>query len=124
MENPREAVEILNALYSRGVRVSIDDFGTGYSSLNYLKRFKVYRLKIDQSFVRDIARDPEDEAIVEAIIGLARSLRLQTIAEGVETPAQAAFLQSRGCNEGQGFLYGRPMPAEAFERFVRAAARE
>ena len=124
MENPREAVEILNALYSRGVRVSIDDFGTGYSSLNYLKRFKVYRLKIDQSFVRDIARDPEDEAIVEAIIGLARSLRLQTIAEGVETPAQAAFLQSRGCNEGQGFLYGRPMPAEAFERFVRAAARD
>lgn len=122
MENPEEAVAIMGDLHQRGVRLSIDDFGTGYSSLNYLKRFKVYKLKIDQSFVRDIARDPDDEAIVEAIIGLARSLDLQTIAEGVETDAQRAFLRARGCNEGQGFLYSRPMAPEAFEHFVRASA--
>ena len=119
MENPLEAIAVMGELHARGLRMSIDDFGTGYSSLNYLKRFKVYKLKIDQSFVRDISRDPEDEAIVGAIIGLARSLGLQTIAEGVETVEQSAFLKAQGCDEAQGYLYSRPMPAEAFERFVR-----
>ena len=122
MENPLEAIAVMNDLHQRGVRMSIDDFGTGYSSLSYLKRFKVYKLKIDKSFVRDISRDPEDEAIVAAIIGLAESLGMQTIAEGVETREQSAFLRARGCNEGQGYLYSRPMPAEAFERYVKAAA--
>ncbi len=120
MENPLEAIAVMGELHARGLRMSIDDFGTGYSSLNYLKRFKVYKLKIDQSFVRDISRDPDDEAIVGAIIGLARSLGLQTIAEGVETVEQSAFLKAQGCDEAQGYLYSRPMPAEAFERFVRA----
>ena len=124
MENPLEAIAVMNDLHERGVRMSIDDFGTGYSSLSYLKRFKVYKLKIDKSFVRDISRDPEDEAIVQAIIGLADSLGMQTIAEGVETDEQSVFLRAKGCNEAQGFLYGRPMMAEAFERFARQSAVE
>ncbi len=121
MENPLEAIGVMSELHESGLRMSIDDFGTGYSSLNYLKRFKVYKLKIDQSFVRDISRDPDDEAIVGAIISLAQSLGLRTIAEGVETAEQSAFLMAKGCDEAQGYLYSRPMPAEAFERFVRTA---
>ena len=124
MENPLEAIAVMNDLHGRGVRMSIDDFGTGYSSLSYLKRFKVYKLKIDKSFVRDISRDPEDEAIVQAIIGLAESLGMQTIAEGVETDEQSAFLRAKGCNEGQGYLYSRPIPPDEFERFARQSAAE
>jgi diguanylate cyclase (GGDEF)-like protein/PAS domain S-box-containing protein len=120
MDDAPAAIAIMDLLHARGVRMSIDDFGTGYSSLSYLKRFKVHRLKIDQSFVRDIGEDPEDRAIVRAIISLAQSLGLHTIAEGVETEAQLTFLREQGCNEVQGYYFSKPMPADAFEAFVRA----
>lgn len=119
MEDPPAAIAVMDALHERGIRLAIDDFGTGYSSLSYLKRFKVSKLKIDQSFVRDIARDPESEAIVEAIIGLARTLGLQTIAEGVETAEQLDFLRAKGCHQVQGYYFAKPMPAANFEAFVR-----
>jgi diguanylate cyclase (GGDEF)-like protein/PAS domain S-box-containing protein len=120
MDDAPAAIAIMDQLHARGVRMSIDDFGTGYSSLSYLKRFKVHRLKIDQSFVRDINQDPEDRAIVVAIISLAKSLGLQTIAEGVETEGQLAFLHEHGCNEVQGYYFSKPIPADEFEAFVRA----
>jgi len=122
MHDPQGAIAVMNRLHERGVRVSIDDFGTGYSSLSHLKKFKVYKLKIDQSFVRDISTDPEDKAIVGAIINMAKSLGLQTIAEGVETAGQLAFLREQGCDEMQGYYYSRPLPADRFEAFARATA--
>jgi EAL domain-containing protein (putative c-di-GMP-specific phosphodiesterase class I) len=117
--NPDEAIKRMEELHARGVRLSIDDFGTGYSSLSYLKRFNAYKLKIDQSFVRDISSDPDDKAIVEAIISMARSLGMKTIAEGVETAEQMAYLYDRDCDEAQGYFIAKPMPADAFEDFVR-----
>ena len=123
MHDPLGAIAVMDSLHERGIRMSIDDFGTGYSSLSYLKRFKVYKLKIDQSFVRDITDDPEDKAIVSAIIGLANSLGLQTIAEGVETEGQLDFLRAQGCNEVQGYYFSQPLPAEQFEAFARAQSR-
>ena len=119
MTHPLSAIAVMNDLHQRGVRMSIDDFGTGYSSLSYLKRFQVYKLKIDQSFVRDITEDPDDKAIVGAIISMAASLGLKTIAEGVETEGQLAFLRARGCDEAQGFYFSPPLSAAAFEDFVR-----
>ncbi|MBU1643078.1 EAL domain-containing protein, partial [bacterium] len=119
MHDPKNAYAMMDDLHERGVRMSIDDFGTGYSSLGYLKKFKVYKLKIDQSFVRDIYTDPEDRAIVNAIISMAHSLGLQTIAEGVETLEQLNYLNEQGCDEVQGYYYSRPLPIEAFEIFVQ-----
>ncbi len=121
MGDPLGAIAVMNALHAHGVRMSIDDFGTGYSSLNYLKRFKVCKLKIDQSFVRNLTEDTEDRAIVNSIISLARNLGLKTIAEGVETEGQLAFLREGGCDEVQGYYYARPLPTEAFEAFLRQA---
>ena len=118
MHDPPGAIAMMDNLYERGIRMSIDDFGTGYSSLNYLKKFKVYKLKIDQSFVRDISADLEDKAIVAAIISMAKSLGLKTIAEGVESAEQLAFLRAQGCDEAQGYYYSRPLPAGEFETFI------
>lgn len=120
MHDPQGAIAVMNDLHERGVRMSIDDFGTGYSSLSYLKKFKVYKLKIDQSFVRDISTDAEDKAIVSAIIRMAQSLGLQTIAEGVETAGQLAYLGEEGCDEVQGYYYSKPLPAEQFESLMVA----
>jgi diguanylate cyclase (GGDEF)-like protein len=110
MNNAEGAVETLVRLHDAGIRFSIDDFGTGYSSLSYLKRFPISSLKIDQSFVRDLSLDKEDEAIVAAIIALGHSLGLTVIAEGVETEVQHEQLHKMRCNEMQGFLFSRPVP--------------
>jgi diguanylate cyclase (GGDEF)-like protein/PAS domain S-box-containing protein len=119
MDNPQGAIAFMNKLHERGIKMSIDDFGTGYSSLSYLKKFKVYKLKIDQSFVRDISTDAEDKAIVSAVISMAKSLGLQTIAEGVETVGQLAFLREQGCDEIQGYYYSKPLAPEQFRAYVK-----
>ncbi|MDD2356838.1 MAG: EAL domain-containing protein [Thiovulaceae bacterium] len=115
MQDPQRAISMMNEIHSKGVRMSIDDFGTGYSSLSYLKKFNIYKLKIDQSFIRDINVDPEDKAIVAAIISMAKSLGLQTIAEGVETIGQLEYLYEQGCDEIQGYYFSKPLPIEEFE---------
>ncbi len=120
MDNPLSAIALMNRLHERGVRMSIDDFGTGYSSLNYLKKFNVSKLKIDQSFVRDIGDDVDDKAIVSAVINLASSMGMHTIAEGVETAGQLAYLRLQGCDEVQGYYFSKPLPADAFEAYLRA----
>ncbi|WP_210543162.1 bifunctional diguanylate cyclase/phosphodiesterase [Rhodoferax sp. PAMC 29310] len=111
MENAMAAIGVMDELHAHGVSLAIDDFGTGYSSLAYLKRFKVSRLKIDQSFVRDIALDDDDRAIVVAVITMAQSLGIETIAEGVETQEQYDFLRSKGCGYIQGQLLSQPLLA-------------
>ena len=113
MENSDFTIAKVAALKQLGVALSIDDFGTGYSSLSYLKRFKVDKLKIDQSFVRGLTLDPQDEVIVTTVIGLAKNLGLRTIAEGVETAEQLEFLRRHGCDEIQGYYFHRPAPAES-----------
>ncbi|MBQ0934586.1 putative bifunctional diguanylate cyclase/phosphodiesterase [Ideonella paludis] len=111
--NPTAAIVMMDRLHALGLRLSIDDFGTGYSSLNYLKRFRIDTLKIDQSFVRDIHSDPDDRAIVQAIIQMAHALNLTTIAEGVETDEQADFLRANGCDMLQGYRFCRPIEPQA-----------
>ena len=122
MTDPASAVSVMNELHALGIRVSIDDFGTDYSSLSFLRRFQVYKLKIDQSFTRDITIDADDKAIVGAIISMAKSLGLQTIAEGVETTDQMEYLREQGCTEMQGYYYSRPLGADQFEEFVSRPA--
>lgn len=119
MGDPLGAVVAMDEISALQVSMSIDDFGTGYSSLSYLKRFKVGKLKIDQSFVRDITTDPDDKAIVGAIIGLASNLGLRTIAEGVETPGQLAWLRLQGCDEVQGYFFSPPLPPAELMTWVR-----
>ena len=113
MKRAESTASILQALRKKGVQIAVDDFGTGYSSLSYLRMFPVDALKIDQSFVRQISAG-DDTAIVTAVIAMARSLKLRVIAEGVETLEEAAFLRSRHCDEGQGYLFSRPMRAQQF----------
>ncbi|MTV56328.1 EAL domain-containing protein, partial [Pseudoduganella buxea] len=120
MENAQDTLAALHTLRELGVRLSIDDFGTGYSSLSYLKRFPVDIIKIDRSFVRDIPQDADDAAIVTAILALAHSLRLEVVAEGVETPAQRRFLHALDCDLLQGYLVSPPVPAAQFAELVLA----
>jgi len=119
MKNVSSTLELMNKFKEIGLRLAIDDFGTGYSSLNYLKQFPIDKLKIDQSFVKNITTDPSDAAIVQAIIGLARSLGLSTIAEGVETEAQLNYLRSLHCNEIQGFFFSQPVPPNKFIELLK-----
>jgi EAL domain-containing protein (putative c-di-GMP-specific phosphodiesterase class I) len=120
VERSEEVIARFAALDAMGVRISIDDFGTGYSSLSYLKRFAIHQLKIDQSFVRDISSDPDDAAIVSAIIAISHSLGLKVVAEGVETAEQLAFLRSLGCDGAQGYYFSRPVAADAFGQLLEA----
>jgi diguanylate cyclase (GGDEF)-like protein/PAS domain S-box-containing protein len=118
MEDLESVAHDLRQLLELGVAISIDDFGTGYSSLSYVKRLPVTRIKIDQSFVRNMAQDPNDAAIVRAIVTLGHSLELVVVAEGVETADQLAKLREEGCDEVQGFYFGRPMPAAQFQQVL------
>lgn len=120
--DPQIAVTVLNELHERGVRLSLDDFGTGYSAIGYLKAFNVYKLKIDQSFVRDIELDADDRTIVGTIITIAKNLGLRTIAEGVETAGQLDYLRTQGCDEVQGYYYSRPLTPQALSAFARQHA--
>jgi len=113
-DDPERAIALIQSLHDLGVQLSIDDFGTGYSSLSHLKRFNIHKLKIDQSFVRDLMTDADSASIVQAVISMSANLGLSSIAEGVETAEQAAWLQERGCSMAQGYLYARPMDAKAF----------
>jgi len=119
MENPAAAIAMMDALHQQGIRLSIDDFGTGYSSLSYLKRFRIDKLKIDQSFVRELTEDPESAAIVEAIVKLAATLNFKTIAEGVETADQLSLLRRCQCMEVQGYYFSRPLPPAQLETWLR-----
>jgi diguanylate cyclase (GGDEF)-like protein len=125
-EDDERACEVFSRLRALGVRIAFDDFGTGYASLSYLKKFPLNRLKIDQSFVRELKPDSSDAAIVESTIGLCNLLGLSVIAEGIEEPATIELLRHMGCYEGQGYYFGRPMPPAEFEKrfFDKADATE
>jgi len=124
MHDLKQAIATLHAFKVLGVRLSIDDFGTGYSSLAYLSRFPLDKLKLDQSFVRNLERDARDEAIAHAVVTLGLGLGLTVIAEGVETVAQRERLREFGCHEVQGYLYSRPLPAVAIPAFVVSSQEE
>jgi EAL domain-containing protein (putative c-di-GMP-specific phosphodiesterase class I) len=118
MQSIPATADTLKALGQLGVRIALDDFGTGYSSLSYLRRFPIDTLKVDRSFVRDIPGDQNDTEIARAIIALAQSLRLRTIAEGVETLEQKQFLAELGCDVMQGYLFSKPISSEEFYRLL------
>jgi EAL domain-containing protein (putative c-di-GMP-specific phosphodiesterase class I) len=118
MEDPDHAVRVMNALRDSGIRTAIDDFGTGYSSLAYLTRLPLAALKIDGSFVADALTDAADAANVRTIIEMAYTLDFTVVAEGVETDGQRAFLRRFGCEQGQGYLFARPMSATDFTALI------
>ena len=122
MRNVARAIRVLDAIQSRGIRIAIDDFGTGHSSMSLMKQFPIDTIKIDRSFVRDLAEDPEDQAIAQAIISMGKALGMTVVAEGVETVEQQTFLREQGCDEMQGYLISKPVPAREFAELLRAAA--
>jgi EAL domain-containing protein (putative c-di-GMP-specific phosphodiesterase class I) len=119
MQDLERAIAVLHILRNMSVQLAIDEFGTGYSSLNHLKRFPLDRLKIDKSFVNDITTDPDDAAIIQAVIAMAHSLRLNVIAEGVESEAQMAFLELHHCDDMQGYYFSPPLPAQDVTLLLR-----
>jgi diguanylate cyclase (GGDEF)-like protein len=122
MRNIPRATKLLDAITRRGVRLAIDDFGTGYSSMSLMKQFPINTIKIDRSFVRDLAKDPEDQAIAQAIITMGQALGMTVVAEGVEDAAQETFLRNHACDEMQGFLFSKPVPPELMPRLLRLTA--
>ncbi len=124
MADIERSVKILKQLRELGICLALDDFGTGYSSLNYLKRFPVHMLKIDRSFVQDVMSNPDSAAVTDAIIALAKSLRLKITAEGVETQEQLEYLQMRGCDEGQGFYFSCPVPADIITPMLQKSSQQ
>lgn len=118
MENPESATKLLTEVRQLGVRVAVDDFGVGYSSLSYLKRLPIDTLKLDRSFVHGVTTDPDDAALVMAVVSLAHNLRLRVVAEGVETSEQLNFLKLLRCDEGQGYLFSKPQPVEVIEQIL------
>lgn len=120
MSDAEKTIMTMNELKERGIRISIDDFGTGYSSLSYLRKFPIDTLKIDQSFVRDIGQDQDSETIISLIISMAHTLKLEVIAEGVETPPQLDFLRDQQCDSLQGYIVSKPIPASQFEMLLMA----
>ena len=116
MSDPEGTIDKMLRLRQLDIRFALDDFGTGYSSLSYLRRFAADALKIDISFVRDMLDNHHDRAIVQTIIAMANTLEMKTLAEGVESAEQAALLAEMGCNQAQGYWFGRPLPADEFAR--------
>ncbi|MBV9461712.1 MAG: EAL domain-containing protein [Bradyrhizobium sp.] len=123
MRNVARAVRLLDAIQSRGIRLAIDDFGTGYSSMSLMKQFPIDTIKIDRSFVRDLPRDSEDQAIAQAIISMGKALGMTVVAEGVETAAQQAFLRDHHCDEMQGYLFSKPVPPRELAKLLRDPPR-
>jgi EAL domain-containing protein (putative c-di-GMP-specific phosphodiesterase class I) len=119
MQNVPRAVKVLDAIQSRGIRLAIDDFGTGYSSMSLMKQFPIDTIKIDRSFVRDLPKDSEDQAIAQAIISMGKALGMTVVAEGVETTEQESFLRDHACDEMQGFLFSKPVPPEDMPGLLR-----
>jgi EAL domain-containing protein (putative c-di-GMP-specific phosphodiesterase class I) len=122
MQNVSRAIKVLKAIQHRGIRLAIDDFGTGYSSMSLMKQFPIDTIKIDRSFIRDLADDSEDQAIAQAIIRMGQALGMMVIAEGVETIEQETFLRDHACDEMQGFLISKPVPAQQLADLLRSAS--
>ncbi len=118
MRHAESTAYVLRQLKAIGVRLAVDDFGTGYSSLSYLTRFPIDALKLDQSFLLDVINGSEDAIVVSAVVAMGKSLKHRVIAEGVETIDQLAFLQAHGCDEGQGYIFSRPVVAQQFAKLL------